>query len=155
MVDASLVLDAIVAVSIAAGAFFAVIELRDLKRDRRIEYMLQASAHVATREFMDAFCRIWRSDATDAKELEEQVPYSELCMVAEYFDAIAHLATEGLVDKRTLVGYFSYDYIWKKMSPWVLAERRAANSPEMYEDIERLAKSREKEGGYLATGKSP
>lgn len=139
MVDASLVLDVIVAVSIAAGAFFAVIELRDLKRDRRTELMLQASAHVATREFMDAFYKIWRIDATDARKLEEQVSYSELCLVAEYFDALAYLVAEGLVDKR-IVGYFSYDFIWKKMSPWILAERRTANSPEMWGDLENLAR---------------
>ena len=71
MVDASLVLDAIVAVSIAAGAFFAVAELRDLKKDRRIQLMLEATMHYTTREFEDGLGKLWRTDTSDAKELEK------------------------------------------------------------------------------------
>jgi len=155
MVDASLVLDAIVAVSIAAGAFFAVIELRDLKRDRRLEFVLQACMHWTTREFEDALNKIWRADASDAKGLEKQVSSTDLYLVADFLAAVARLGLEGLVDTRTLTGYFPFSYIWNKMKPWVIAERAAAGLPGIYSDLEKLAQLQEELGGDLATGKSP
>jgi hypothetical protein len=155
MVDASLVLDAIVAVSIAAGALFAVAELRDMKKDRRMQLILQVNAHMSTREFMDAFCKIWRSNAIDAKELERQVSFVDLNMVANYFESVAHLATQSLVHKRILMAYFPYYVIWKKISPWVLAERVALDLPPLYRDIETLAHWQEKEKDFGMPQKSP
>jgi len=154
MVDASLVLDAIVAVSIAAGAFFAVIELRDMKKDRRVQLMLQAGAHIATREFEDALGKIWRADASNAKELEKQVSYTDLSMVADYLDFVAGLVIEGLVDKRAIVNW-PYDYVWKKIGPWVNAEREAANIPTFWTNIEKVARLQEKSGRDFAFRKSP
>jgi hypothetical protein len=155
MVDASLVLDAIVAVSIAAGAFFAVIELRDLKKDRRLELVQQAIMHWTTREFEDAFCKVWRADASDAKGLEKEVSYADLCLVADFHAAVGRLATEGLVDARALTGYFPFSYTWNKMKPFIIAERVATGLPGMWIDLEKLAQLQEEEGGILATGKSP
>lgn len=71
MVDVSLILNAVTAVSIAAGALFAVIESRDIKKGRRLGLALQAGLHWTTKEFEDAYCRVWRADASDAKELEK------------------------------------------------------------------------------------
>jgi hypothetical protein len=148
MVDASLLVEIVVALSIALGTLFAVAELRDMKKDRRMQLILQANAHMSTREFMDAFCKIWRSNATDAKEIEKQVSFVDLNMVANYFEAIAHLATQSLVHKRILMAYFPYFLIWKKISPWVLAERIALDLPPLYRDIETLAHWQEKERDF-------
>jgi len=138
MVDASLTLDAIVAVSIAAGALFAVIELRDIKKDRRVQLMLQASAHIATREFEDALGKVWRADATDAKGLERQVSYVDLCMVADYLDFVAGLVISNLVEEKALANW-PYYYVWGKLSPFVHAEREATKIPTTWQNIERLA----------------
>jgi len=155
VVDASLVLDAIVAVSIAAGALFAVMELRDLKRDRRLGLLMQACMHGTTREFEDTVSKIWRTDASDAKGLEKQVSSAELYMVSDFLVSIAHFGQEGLVDTRTLTGFFPFSYMWNKMKPWVIAERAAAGMPKLYYEWEVLAQLQENGGGYLATGKSP
>jgi len=154
MVDASLVFDAVVAVSIAAGAFFAVIELRDMKKDRRLGLLMQAVMHCTTREFEDALSKVWRADAIDAEGLEKQVLPSDLYMIADFFVSAAHFGQEGLVDRRTLTGFFPFSYMWIKMKPWVIAERAASGLPKMYYEWEMLAQLQEKEGGYLATGKS-
>ena len=152
MVDASLVLDAIVAVSIAAGAFFAVAELRDMRKDRRIQLIQQINDHIATIEFMDALAKIWRSNAADAKEMEKQVSYSELHMVASYFEGVAHHAAQGLVDERTLLQYYPYYVLWKKMGPWIVAERTAYDLPPLYSDLENLAKWQEGKKDLLTSG---
>jgi len=151
MVDASLVLDTIVAVSIAAGALFAVAELRDMKRDRRILLIQQINDHIATREFTDSLDKIWKSNANSAEELERLASASELHMVANYFEGVAHLGAQGLVHKSVLIAYWPYYVLWKKMGPWILAERKAANLPAMYADMEDLAhwQEQQKDFGYF------
>jgi hypothetical protein len=151
MVDASLVLDAVVAVSIAAGAFFAVAELRDMKKDRRIQLIQQINDHIATIEFTDALGKIWQSNATSAEELGKNASYSELHMVANYFEGVAHLGAQGLVSKSTLIAYWPYYILWKKMGPWIIAERKVYDLPAMYADMEGLAQWQEqqKDFGYF------
>jgi len=148
MVDASLILDAIVAVSIAAGVFFAIAELRDMKRDRRIQLLQQVNDHMGTMEFADPLLKILGSKTTDAKELEKQVSRTELHMVANYFEGVAALATEGDIHKRTLTIAFPYYLLWKKMEPWVAAERVALDLPPMYAAMEKLAKWQEQQEDF-------
>jgi hypothetical protein len=155
IVDASFVLDAIVAVSIAAGAFFAIIELRDMKKDRRLGLLLQFTMHLTTREFEDALGKVWRVDASDAKGLETQVGSTDLYMVSDFLLAAAHLGEEGLVDERTLTRFFPFSYVWNKMKPWVIAERAATGMPRLYSQWEALAQLQEERGDIMATGKSP
>jgi len=150
-VDASLVLDAIVAVSIAAGAFFAIIELRDLKKDRRLGLVIQASIHHTTREFEDAMCKLWRADASDAKGLEKEVSYVDLSMVTDFYWAVAHLGLEGLVDTRTLTRLFPFSPVWNRIKPWVIAERASTSLPNAWTDLEKMAQLQEKEGPFLGT----
>jgi len=98
MVDASLILDAIVAVSIAAGAVFAVAELRGMSRDRRTRLAFDIFAHVGTLEYSEQFAKILRSDFKDAKEAEEKCSVVALSMVARYFEGVAMMLRRGLVD---------------------------------------------------------
>ena len=143
MIDASLVLNAVVAVSIAAGVFFAIAELRDMRRDRRIQVLHQVTDHIGTMEFINPYLGIMRSNTTDAKELEKQVSNTELHMIANYFEGLATLATEGDFEKRALIVFFPYYLSWKKMGQWIAAERIALDLPPLYTAIEKLAKWQE------------
>jgi len=150
MVDASLVFDAVVAVSIAAGAFFAVWELRDLKNDRRTQLMLQACMHWTTREFEDAMCKLFRADAIDAKGLEKEVSYVDLYMITDFHWTVARLGLEGLVDTGTLIRIFPFSQVWNKVKPWVIAERVAIGHPGVYSSLEKVAQLQEKDGRYFS-----
>ena len=154
MVDTSLVLDIMIAFSIAAGAAFAIVELRALKKDRRIGLVLQASLHWTTKEFEDVYCRLWRADANDIKELEKQISYADLCRIVDFQNAVARLATEGLVEASALTGYFPFSYTWNKLKDWIDAERAAANLPRMWVDLENIARLQEEEGGPLVVGRA-
>jgi len=155
VVDPMQVLEAATYAAFIAGAMFAVIELRDLKRDRRLGLLMQACIHGTTREFEDALSKVWRADASDAKGLEKQVSPVDLFMIADFFVSVAHFGQEGLIDRRTLTGFFPFSYLWNKMKLWVIAERVAAGMPKLCCEWELLAQFQEREGGYLATGKSP
>jgi hypothetical protein len=149
MVDASLVLDAIVAVSIAAGAFFAVFELRDLKKDRRTQIMLQACTHWSTREFEDAMCKLYRANASDAKGLEKEVSLADLYMITDFHWIVARLGLEGLVDTRTIIRIFPFSLVWNKVKPWVVAERVSIGHEGVYSSLEKIAEMQEKDGSYF------
>jgi hypothetical protein len=149
MVDASLVLDAIVAVSIAAGAFFAVIELRDMKKDRRTQLMLQACTHWTTREFEEALCKLYRANANDAKGLEKEVSCVDLYMITDFHWIVARLGLEGLVDMGTVIRIFPFSLVWNKVKPWVVAERVAIGHEGVYSSLEKVAQLQEKDGSYF------
>ena len=155
MVDLLQVLEGLAYVGFIAGAIFAVMELRDMKRDRRLGLLMQASMHITTREFENAFCKVWRSNATDAGELEKQVSTTDLYLISDFLLSVAHFGEEGLVDRRTLTRFFPFSYLWNKMKPWIIAERIATGLPKVYYEWEALAQLQEEERGHLATGKGP
>ena len=142
MVDASLVLDAIVAVSIAAGAVFAVIELRGMARDRRTRLVLDVFSHLGTLEFSEQFAKILNAEFKDAKEAEEKCSIVALSMVARYYEGIGLLIKRGLVDPDLIFESLPFDIMWNKMKPWCLEKRRALG-PDMYVHFENAA-AREK-----------
>ena len=150
MVDASLALDAIVAVSIAAGAFFAVFELRDLKNDRRTELILEGCMHWTTREFEDALNKLSQADAKDARELEKQVSRTDLYMITDFHWSVARLGLEGLVDMDTLIHIYPFSYVWSKVKPWVAAEAAAMGHPSLYSSLEKVAQLQERDGVYFS-----
>jgi hypothetical protein len=138
MVDASLVLDTIVAVSIAAGAVFAVAELRGMSRDRRTRLAFDIFAHVGTLEYSEQFAKILRSDFKDAKEAEEKCSVVALSMVARYFEGVAMMLRRGLVDSDLIFESLPYHIMWTRMKPWCLEIRRTLG-PDMYVHFEWAA----------------
>ncbi len=155
MVDLMLVLEGTAYLAFIVGAIFAVFELRELKRDRRMDVMMRASEHTNTREFEDAMGKLWRSNANDAKELEKQVSYTDLAMIGDFFNHIAWLGTNGIIDKRTLVEYFPFGYFWEKLRPWVEAERENAGIPSMYTELEALARLQDVKEDWFPSRKRP
>jgi len=72
MADASLVLDAIVAVSIAAGAFFAVIELRGMKKDRQTQLVLDMHKRFSDSDFEEHAVKVLHTEFKDGEEAEQK-----------------------------------------------------------------------------------
>lgn len=139
MVDIIQVLEGQAYVGFIAGAIFAVMELRDIKRDRQIDLMTRLMEHAATREFQDPQAKIWRTNASDAQELEKEIPSADLYMVGEFWSITAFLATSGLVRREELLKYMDFEALWARMGPWITAERKATDSPDMWGGIEELA----------------
>lgn len=149
MVDASFALDAIVAVSIAAGAFFAIVELQDLKKDRRLGLVIEAGMRLTSREFEEAVCKLWRTDTTDAKELETKVSYVDLSMITDFYSGMANLGLVGMVDKEALTSFVQFSPVWNKVKPFVVAQR-AATGLNLWADLEKMAQFEKEEGLFPA-----
>ena len=138
LVDASLMLDAIVAVSIAAGAVFAVMELRGMSRDRRTHLVIDVFSHVGTLEFSEQFAKVFFSDAKDAKEVEEKCSIVALSMVGRYYEGIGLLIRRGLVDYDLIFESLPFHILWERMKPWCLEIRRT-QGPDMFVHFEYAA----------------
>ena len=140
MVDASLVLDAIVAVSIAAGALFAVSELRDMSRARRTELVTHIMQYVNNPEFMNTYFKVWRAEIKDAKEAERACSVGELGALTSFFETLGFLVRNKDVDAKPvliLLGPMTTN-MWDKLRPWTL-ERRKDFAPKVLVYFEWLA----------------
>ncbi len=124
MVDASLVLDAIVAMSIAAGALFTIYQLQIMARDRQTEYIMRVNEYTSTKDFMETLCKIWKATSQDAKGLEKEVSYTGLSMVADYFEGLSSLARRRLVNEELVLESYGLDVLWAKMKPWIDDQRK-------------------------------
>lgn len=133
------VLEGATYVAFIVGAIVAVVQLQNIKRDRWIALMLQIADHATTKEFENALSKVVRATANDAKGLEEQVSYQDLCMVADYLEYVAYLTTQGHIAKGPILGFFPFGGAWQKLSPWIVAQRGMYGSPRIYKDIEMLA----------------
>jgi len=140
MVDASLVLDAIVALSIAAGALFTIYQLGIMARDRQTEFIMRVSEFLCTKDFQETICKIWRAKSQDARGLESEVSYSELVRVADYFEGISDLGEKKLIREDLVLESYSLDVLWEKMKPWIDDERKQL--PWVWKTFEQMAKKR-------------
>ncbi len=140
MVDLLQVLEGLAYVGFIAGAIFAVFELRGMRNERRMEIMMRASEHTNTREFEDAMAKLWRSSAADAKELEKQVTYVDICMIADFFEKLAWMGKKGIIDGKIVAEYYPFPYLWAKLQPWVQQERVSNSMPTMYDELETFAR---------------
>ena len=138
MVDASLILDAIVAVSIAAGALFTIYQLQIMARDRQTEFIMRVNEFVCSEEFQKPLCKLWETQAKDSEALEKEVSYMGLSMIADYFDGLTDLVERGLLKEDLIRGQYNYTALWDKIKPWVLPIR--AKYPYIYTGFEEMAK---------------
>jgi len=138
VVDTSLVLDAIVVVSIAAGALFTIYQLQIMARDRQTGFIMRVGEFVCAKDFTDTICRIWETKSQDAKGLEAEISYAELSRVADYFEGISGLARRRLVKEELVLEAYALDVLWEKMEPWILELRKSY--PYLWTTFEDLAK---------------
>jgi len=138
MVDASLVLDAIVAVSIAAGAAFAVIELRGIGRDRRTRLVLDMMFHVSSNDFAQHWSKIVTAEFSTANDAQEKCSWASLEIVADFFEGVGLLVRRDLVDANLVFDMLPIHHAWLKLKPWCIGIRERFD-PTMYEHFEYAA----------------
>jgi len=126
MVDASLVLDAIVAVSIAAGAFFAVWELRDMSKARRTELVIHLSQYVNSPAFMTTYLKVLNAEFKGRKGAEEACSPGELTGMADFFETLGYLVKNKDVNAEPVRELMAPMVVkmWDKLKPYTLEMRR-------------------------------
>jgi len=137
VVDILQVLEGATYLAFILGAIVAVYELRSIKRDRRFEFLMRLMDLGINREFQDPMSKIWRTNASNAEELEKEVSPADLYTIGEFWSWAAFLAEAGWVERKDLLAYMDYQSLWKKMGPWIVAERKATGP--MWGSIEEFA----------------
>jgi len=124
MVDASLLLDVVVAVSIALGALFAIAELRDISRDRKTQLVMSIWSTFISSDFAEAHSKIEHSQAKDLKELMESCSTADLLKVGYFYEGLGLLVEKKLIDPETVLEMSYSRIIWAKLKPWMDEEKR-------------------------------
>jgi len=137
LVDFLQVLEGAAYVGFIAGAIFAVLELREIRRDRKLDLLMRMHDSWCTPEFEEATIKIMRGNFTTGPEAEEQCSVVSLKMVADYFDHAASLARQGLVDAKWIVDVYDFEACYEKMKPWILAWEE--QMPGRYDDFRHMA----------------
>lgn len=146
------VLEGLAYVGFIAGAIFAVMELRDIKKDRRIDLWLRLNQDSLNRDLMNAQSKLSKAKGTTPQELEDEVGYDELCLLMDYHEGLLNLVDQRLIEPEEFLEMSPYDKAWPKVRPWVLAQREKEGLPRLYEDIEKMALIQEQmrgPDGYL------
>ena len=138
MVDASLVVDAIVSVSIAAGAVFAIAELRLMARDRRTQLLIGMVLRVSSPEMTENYRKVMYSEFKNRKEAEEKCGYVALDSISTYYSGIGTLIRRGLVDASLAFDFLWIALVWDHVKPWCL-EATIAPGPLVWQDFEYAA----------------
>jgi len=138
MVDASLVVDAIVSVSIAAGAVFAIAELRLMARDRRTQLLIGMVLRVSSPEMTENYRKVMYSEFKNREEAEEKCGYVALDSISTYYSGIGTLIRRGLVDASLAFDFLWIALVWDHVKPWCL-EATIAPGPLVWQDFEYAA----------------
>jgi len=139
MVDASLVLDAIVAVSIAAGAVFAIMELRGMARDRRTQLLVGMILWSSSPEVSENFRKVMFSEFRNRKEAEEKCGYAALDTISTYYTGIGTMIRRNLVDADLAFDFMWIYPVWEHLKPWLVESPIKYGQLEWWQDFEYAA----------------
>lgn len=141
MVDVSQIMDAIVAVSIAAGALFAIVELRQMTKDRKTQLVITLMDKRGSREFTELSDKIWKTEFRTGEEASEKCGEAALNEMSNFYEQVGLLIDEKLVDKRIVFESIGIDPAWQKLKPWCLWTRSKCEcGPRSWEHFEEAAR---------------
>jgi len=143
------VLEGLAYVGFIAGAIFAVLELRSISKDRKLELLMRLMEKWNSREFTAAMVNWVQADFRSAEMAEKTCPKADLVMMAEYFDWAASLARNKLVSEGFVSGNLDFEFVWTRMKPWCL-HWREQTAPGQLNSFEWMAN--EKRTERQATG---
>jgi hypothetical protein len=152
MVDASLIFDAVVAVSIAAGALFAVLELRGIAKDRRAHTVMELYTSFISSDMTEAYTRVMTGESQNPGDMEKRCSYASLARIAGFYEGVGYLCRKQLVDPKVVMDLLPIVVIWQRMRPWLLFDR-ARTAPTQWMEFEYLGTATEAwdyKGSYLA-----
>ena len=144
MVDILLVLEGAAYVGFIAGAIFAVLEVRSISKDRKLELIMRLSEKWNSREFTEAMVNWVQADFQSAETAEKTCPKADLVMIVEYFNWVASLARSKLVSEDFVSNEFDFEFVWTRTNPWS-HHWREQTAPGQLDDFEWMAKKQRME----------
>ena len=138
MVDILPYLEGLAYVGFIAGAVFAVIELRSISKDRKLELYVRLSERWNSHDFSEAMVNLGKADLQSAETAKKTCPETDLVMIAEYFDWVASLARKKLIEEDFILSAYDFEFAWSVMKSWCLDWRKRM-APNQLSDFEWIA----------------
>ena len=150
MVDIQTISIVVAAAGVLVGVVFAVLELRNLVKQRQTDLIMRLYSTWQSKEFSEATLKVWNLEFKDYNDFvkkygpwySETEVYTAFRMVCNFFDGIGILLIRKLVDIEMVARLFtmSTKTTWEKVKPLVEGGRRqpSPGGPLMFEDFEYL-----------------
>jgi hypothetical protein len=137
----------VAAVGVLVGVVIALIELRNLVKQRQTDLVTRLSRDIAADErALDAFVDIMESEFDDYDDFvkrygkfisKNQVPMSFM-IIGNSFEQIGVLLRNKLIDASLVDQLFPISIMWEKMKPLVEGMRKEYHDPTFFEWFEYL-----------------
>jgi hypothetical protein len=139
----------VAATSVVIGIIFAVLELRNVVRQRQTDLVMRLHQRFGTKEFTESWEQIMNTEVKDYDDFVKQKGLSELVHVGSFFDGIGILLHRKLIDIDLAYELFSEStkMIWEKIDPVIEGARKQLIQPKWagwFEYLYNEMKKREK-----------
>lgn len=114
------VLEGLAYVGFIAGAIFAVIELRSMRKDRETDFLMRINDYWSSRDFEEALVKLRElPEFDDPHEIEDRCGKLALYTYIDYVEGIAQLAENKSLDLRFVLTVGDWSGMWVKVEPWI------------------------------------
>jgi hypothetical protein len=135
----------IAAVSVIATAVFALLQLRNLGKDRQVQFLLQLQSTITSEEYRNAWAKIRdcpHASYDDCLKIEHDFE-----LVIAFFDSMGVLLKRRLIGVGPISDLFGVSIIrgWERCKSYVEGARKEVNDPKLYWAFEFLYNEIQKE----------
>ena len=154
MLDIPSISAIVAAVGVLIGVALAVLELRNLVKQRKSDLLMRLHLAFSTKETSEAVLKYMSIEYKDYDDFVEKYgsPFAEgpvqtvFVMVGNFFEGIGVLLKRKLVEIELVTELFAVEMFWLKWKPLVEGTRKQFNNPQLLVGFEYLyneAKKRE------------
>jgi len=136
------VLEGAAYVGFIAGAIFAVLQLREIGKDRRVGVVVNMYSTFISTDMTEAYSKIITEDFQSAADMEQKCSHASLAKIAGFYEGVGYLARKRLVDPKVVIELLPITVVWRKMMPWVMLDRERT-APSQWVEFEYLARMTE------------
>jgi len=126
VVDILQVLEGLAYVGFIAGAIFAIIELRSMRKDRELEFYMRMNEYWCSRDFEEAIIKVRElpPEIDDPREVESKCGSLALWTYVDYLDGIGQMARSKILSKEFVLDLAEWAGLWIKLEPWIMDKRQ-------------------------------
>lgn len=146
MLDIPSISAIVAAIGVLIGVVLAVLELRNLVKQRKSDLLMRLHLAFSTKEMVEAAQKYMSTEYKDYDDFVEKygLPFAEgqvqtvFLMIAMFFEGIGILLKNGLVQLDLVTDLFAVEMIWLKWKPLAEGLRKQTNNPHFGEWFEYL-----------------
>ena len=161
MLDIPSISAIVAAVGVLIGVVLAVLELRNLVKQRKSDLLMRLHLAFSTKETSEAVLKLMSMEYKNYDDFVEKYgsPFAEgpaqtaFLIISNFFEGIGVLLKNKLVDIDLVTELFAVEMFWLKCKPLVEGVRRQTNNQQLLEWFEYLYNEMQKREQKLQQSK--